>query len=68
MMNAQKFADYRNLLETSAGRPAIFNNTASLGEGTDWFDAITRSAEISDIQASFTGGSETEVFSFLGSF
>ena len=59
MMNAQKFADYRNLLETSAGRPAIFTNTASLGEGTDWFDAITRSAEISDIQASFTGGSET---------
>tara|TARA_B110000046_G_C13020863_1_gene411099 strand:- start:1695 stop:4769 length:3075 start_codon:yes stop_codon:yes gene_type:complete len=69
MMDAQSFADYRNLLETNAGRPAIFTNTASLGKGTNWFDAITRSAEISDLQASFTGGSETgSYFLSLGHF
>jgi len=69
MMDGETFANYRNLLETNAGRPEVFSNPASFGRGTDWVDAITRTASVSDLQASFSGGTDSgNYFLSLGQY
>ncbi|WP_346880948.1 TonB-dependent receptor [uncultured Algibacter sp.] len=71
LMDAETFVRTTNLAYENAGRaiPPGFDNPESFGVGTDWIDAITQSAAVSDIQASFTGGSETSnFFMSLGRF
>lgn len=69
MMDGETFANYRNLLEVNSGRPQIFSNPSSFGKGTDWVDAITRTASVSDLHASFSGGTDTgNYFLSLGQY
>ncbi len=64
LMNAETFVRTTNLAAQNAGKsiPPGFDNPEAFGEGTDWIDTITRSAEVSDIQASFLAGSENGNF------
>ncbi|NMH86026.1 SusC/RagA family TonB-linked outer membrane protein [Flavivirga algicola] len=64
LMDAQTFVRTTNLAYQNAGRAIApgFDNPESFGVGTDWIDTITQTAQMSDIQASFSGGSETSNF------
>jgi len=59
MMDAETYANYINLINTNSGKPIVFNDPSSFGKGTDWVDAVTRVASVSDLQVSFSGGDET---------
>src|SRR5690606_5554903 len=39
--------------------PEEYRNPAALGEGVDWYDAVTRIAPMSDINVNFSGGNES---------
>jgi len=60
LLNASEYAAYSNDARTAAGlgTHAKFANPSSLGEGTDWQDAIFRTAPIQNHQLSLSGGSE----------
>jgi len=64
LMDAETFVRTTNTAYQNAGRaiPPGFDNPSSFGVGTDWIDTITQSAQVSDIQASFSGGTETSNF------
>ncbi|WP_421944262.1 SusC/RagA family TonB-linked outer membrane protein [Pedobacter sp.] len=48
---------------TDADIPLEFRNPAQYGEGTDWYDAVLRTATQSNIDASIRGGSESTRYS-----
>lgn len=61
LMNAREFAQYLN--DVNAGAPTLpapyrQGQIDSLGEGTDWQDAILRPARMSNYQLAFNGGTE----------
>lgn len=70
MMNATEFAQFRKeAIEdrvrfeegrepTLADIPEEYRDPASLGEGVDWYDAVTRVAPMSDLNVSFSGGND----------
>ncbi|WP_316831098.1 TonB-dependent receptor [Pedobacter aquatilis] len=57
MANASEYATLINELYTSNGNAALFSNT-NLGEGTNWYDQILRSALVTNHQLSVMGGSD----------
>jgi TonB-linked SusC/RagA family outer membrane protein len=59
VLNASQFATMVNQAYTNAGQPAPFtaSQLGSLGAGTNWQDAIFRSAPVRNYEASFSGGS-----------
>ncbi len=71
LMNAAEFAQFRkeaieDRIRFEEGReptindiPEEYRNPAALGEGVDWYDAVTRIAPMSDINVSFSGGNES---------
>ncbi|WP_086594691.1 SusC/RagA family TonB-linked outer membrane protein [Hymenobacter crusticola] len=60
MLNATQFAQLNNEARTAGGLAVIpkYANPSSLGEGTNWLDAIFRPAKIQNYAVSATGGSE----------
>lgn len=70
LMNGQEFAQFRKeAIEdnirftehrepTDADIPEIYRHPELIGEGTNWFDAITRVAPMQDINLSVSGGTE----------
>jgi len=70
LMNAQEFAQFRkeaiedkirfeeNREPTINDIPEDYRNPEALGEGVDWYDAVLRTAAMSDINVSFSGGNE----------
>src|SRR5690606_9775389 len=70
LMNAREFATFKkesisDQILANTGReatideiPEIYRNPELLGEGTDWFDEITRVAPMSDVNLSVSGGSD----------
>jgi TonB-linked SusC/RagA family outer membrane protein len=60
MMNASEYARFSNDAYAAANQPAFskFANPASLGTGTNWQDAIFRTAPIQNYQFSLSGGSD----------
>ncbi|MGH2623412.1 MAG: SusC/RagA family TonB-linked outer membrane protein, partial [Sphingobacterium sp.] len=70
MMNAAEFAQFRkesieDKIRYEEGReptiediPEEYRNPAALGEGVDWYDAVTRVAPMTDLNVSFSGGDE----------
>jgi TonB-dependent starch-binding outer membrane protein SusC len=70
LMNASEFAQWRNnaisdRIRYEEGReptlndiPEEYRDPASLGEGTNWFDEISRVAPMSDLNVSISGGNE----------
>lgn len=68
MMNARQFATIYNQALTNAGRAPLFTNVESLGEGTDWQDAIFRTAPIQNVGFSVNGGTEQATYYISGSY
>jgi TonB-dependent starch-binding outer membrane protein SusC len=65
MLNLREYAQFDNDRSTALGfigQPAL-KNPSILGEGTDWQDAIFKTAPISSHQLSVSGGNEKTVYS-----
>lgn len=70
LMNGQEFAQWRkeaisDRIRFEEGReptvddiPEIYRNPELIGEGTNWFDEVTRVSSMSDINLNVAGGSE----------
>lgn len=66
LMNAQEFAEFMNeyhedrvKYENYKGKlNDVYKDPASLGEGTDWFDVLTRNAPMQSYNITFTNGSK----------
>ena len=64
VLNASEFAT----LENEIYKRAVYDNPASLGEGTDWQSLVYRTAPIQDHQLSITGGSEKTRLALTGGY
>lgn len=63
MLNATQYATLRNEMAAAAGLPLPFANPATLGEGTDWQDAIfNNNAKRQNHELSFSGGNDKSTF------
>ena len=58
MMNATQFATIYNTALTNGGQQPLFTDIGSLGKGTNWQDAIFRTAPVQNARFSMSGGSE----------
>lgn len=70
VLNAEQWATVSNAAHDAAGlaRLDIAANPQSLGAGTNWQNAIYRSAPIQQYDLLMSGGNETSNFSVSGSF
>jgi len=57
LLNAQQFADYANAARVNGGQPPLYTaaEIAAL-PNTDWQDEIFRSAPVTNVETSFSGG------------
>lgn len=59
LLNAREYAILMNEAAGAAGQPLVFENPQSLGEGTDWQDAVFNyDAPIQNHELSLTAGSD----------
>jgi TonB-dependent starch-binding outer membrane protein SusC len=70
MMNAVEYAQFSNDARFAAGLETHtkFSNPNSLGEGTDWQDAIFRSASMQNHQLSLSGGNDNTQYYFSAGY
>lgn len=70
VLNAQEWATVSNAAHDAAGLPrlAIAANPSQLGAGTDWQDAIFRSAPLQQYHLSASGGNQTSRYSISGEY
>lgn len=70
VLNASQWATVSNAAHDNASlaRLDIANNPASLGVGTDWQDAIYRTAPIQNYNLSASGGGENYTYSVSGGY
>ncbi|MEM1359302.1 MAG: SusC/RagA family TonB-linked outer membrane protein, partial [Bacteroidota bacterium] len=73
MLNATELAQFRAERELDAGTPpdAIpiqFQNPEQYGEGTDWFDLITRTGTRQNANISVRGGTKQSTYSISGGY
>lgn len=70
VLNASEWATVSNAAHDAAGLPrlAIAANPSALGKGTDWQDAIYRTAPIQQYYLGVSGGSETAKYSMSGQY
>lgn len=67
VMNLVEYVDYYN--DVQPGQPIDeFANPELLGQGTNWQDAIFRTANSQNVQLSISGGSERTQFAFSGGY
>jgi len=68
LVNAREYATIYNKALTNAGKSPLFQNVESLGEGTDWQDAIFRTAPILNLELSASGGTEKGRYYISGGY
>ncbi|MGB3151006.1 MAG: SusC/RagA family TonB-linked outer membrane protein, partial [Maribacter sp.] len=70
VLNGSEFATYLNTLEVSQGGAPIYSQAEidSFGEGTNWFDEVTRAGSIQNHQLTFTGGNEATRYAISGNY
>lgn len=70
VLNAQQWATVSNAAHIAAGLPVldIAKNPSTLGAGTNWQNAIYRTAAMQQIGLLVSGGNETSKYSVAGSF
>ena len=61
LLNAQEYMTVRNELREAAGDSPIYTDAeiSAAGEGTDWFDEITRNGYVHQQNVSVSGGNES---------
>lgn len=71
MMNLREYAEFRNdwAAETAGSTPSPeFADPSLLGEGTDWQDAIFRTAAMQSHQLTLSGGSDKTRYAISGNY
>lgn len=68
LANGREYAMLYNQALTNADRDPLFKDVEGLGKGTDWQDAIFRTAPIHSAELSVGGGSDQGTYYFSGSF
>lgn len=68
LTNAATYAKYYNSALASGGLPPVFSNPDNYGQGTDWQDAIFRTAPISKYEVAFSGGKDGSVYRMSASY
>jgi TonB-linked SusC/RagA family outer membrane protein len=70
VLNAEEWANVSNAAHDAAGLPRldIAQNPGSLGEGTDWQDAIYRTGLMQQYQLGISGGTEVVKYSVTGGY
>lgn len=63
MANAGEYATAINELYNLVGSTPLFSNT-NLGEGTDWYKQVLRTAMVTNHQVSINGGTEKSSYNF----
>ncbi len=71
MMNLREYAEFRNdwAAETAGATPSPqFADPSLLGEGTDWQDAVFRSAPMQSHQLTLSGGTDKIRYALMGNY
>ena len=68
LLNATEYATLINEADVNEGRAPRFADPEQYGEGTDWQDAVFRSAPIYNLQLGFSGGSEQGSFNLSANY
>jgi TonB-linked SusC/RagA family outer membrane protein len=68
VMNGRQFATIYNQALTNSGRSPLFTDVESIGEGTDWQNAIFRTAPIQNVSFSVNGGTEQGTYFLSGGY
>jgi TonB-linked SusC/RagA family outer membrane protein len=70
VLNAEEWANVSNAAHDAAGlaRLAIAANPSQLGSGTDWQDAVYRSANLQQYHLSISGGHQSSRYSLSGEY
>ena len=68
VLNATEYATLINEADVNEGRAPRFDNPEQFGEGTDWQDAVFRSAPIYNVQLGFNGGSDRSTFNLSANY
>ncbi|UOE47769.1 TonB-dependent receptor [Mucilaginibacter sp. SMC90] len=70
VLNAEQWANVSNAAHVAAGLPSldIAKNPSSLGAGTDWQNAIYRTAPVQQYEMLIGGGNESTKYSVSGSY
>lgn len=70
VLNGADYARYINMLERSQGGNPRYTDAqiAQIGQGTDWWDVISRTGGLSNHQLSFTGGNKGMRYAFVGNY
>ena len=68
VLNATEYAMLINEADVNEGRAPRFDNPEQYGEGTDWQDAVFRSAPIYNVQLGFNGGSDRSTFNLSANY
>ncbi len=68
LTNAQEYAILSNELAENDGRPPVFDDPRSFGEGTNWQDEIFRQAVIQNYTISARGGTDKMRFNISADF
>jgi TonB-dependent starch-binding outer membrane protein SusC len=68
VLNATDYARYQNLRALSRNQTIPYPNPEQFGEGTNWFDVITRAGSIANHNLTFSGGTERTQFTVAGGY
>lgn len=68
MLSASQFAQLNNEMMAANGQPVnpAYADPSSLGAGTDWLDAMIRTAPKSSLSVSYSGGSDKSTYHVSG--
>jgi TonB-linked SusC/RagA family outer membrane protein len=70
VLNGSQFATYLNTLEVSQGGAPIYSQAEidGFGQGTNWFEEVTRVGSIQNHQLTFSGGNESTRYAVSGNY
>lgn len=68
LLNASQFAHFVNEASFYAGAGRVYSDPEQFGEGTDWQDALFRTAPMSSYELSFTGGGQKVQYALSGGY
>ncbi|MFT3949750.1 MAG: TonB-dependent receptor [Agriterribacter sp.] len=68
LTNAREYATIYNQALINGGSQPLFDNVETMGEGTDWQDAIFRTGPITNFELSASGGTEKGTYYIGGGY
>ncbi|WP_053970837.1 TonB-dependent receptor [Mangrovimonas sp. ST2L15] len=70
MMNAREFAQFKKEIAIERGQdvPEIYQNPEQYGEGTNWFNAVTRPGIVQNYTVSFSNANDKSSTSVIAGF